>query len=195
MIIKLYRKFHRQKNEKTFRAKAIVGENISLIVNSESVNTGAKENIKIGNHGFVGGAFQALCGGKIEVGNNIYIGTGTYLQSKESIKIGDNVIISNNVLIVDNNNHPVSPEERMKMSQCENYMTDKLWTWEYADSSPIVIEDNVWIGKNAVIMKGVTVGKGSIIALGAIVTKDVPPYSIVAGNPAKVVKQLYKTEE
>jgi acetyltransferase-like isoleucine patch superfamily enzyme len=194
MIAKLYRKFRTKKNEKNFRAKSCVGENITLLCNSVSVNTGAKDNIKIGNHGFVGGVFQALCGGKIEVGNNIYIGTGTFLQAKESIKIGNNVIISNNVLIVDNNNHPVEPCMRLKMSQCDNYMTDELWTWKYAESAPIIIEDNVWIGKNAVIMKGVTVGKGSIVALGAIVTHDVPPYSVVAGNPAKVVKRLEETE-
>ena len=56
-------------------------------------------------------------------------------------------------------------------------------------------EDNVWLGRDCRIMKGVTVGKGSIVALGAIVTKDVPPYTVVAGNPAKVVKQLPSPED
>ena len=60
-------------------------------------------------------------------------------------------------------------------------------------AAPIVIEDNVWIGKRAAILKGVHIGKGSIIGLGAIVTKDVPPYCIVAGNPARIVKTLSKT--
>lgn len=195
MILKIYKKLCARKNDKIFRSKANIGENITLVSSSGSINTGPRENIKIGNHGFVGCTFQVMCGGKIEVGNNIYIGTGTVLQAKEFIKIGDNVIISNNVLIVDNNNHPTSPEERLKMSQCENYMADELWTWKYAQSSPIVIEDNVWIGKNAVVMKGVTIGKGSIVALGAIVTKDVPPYSVVAGNPAKIVKHLMEKED
>jgi maltose O-acetyltransferase len=56
--------------------------------------------------------------------------------------------------------------------------------------SPIVIEDNVWIAMDAKILKGVTVGKGSVIATSAVVTKDVPPFSIVAGIPAKVIKQV-----
>ena len=113
----------------------------------------------------------------------------------EKIEIGNDVIIANNVLLVDNNNHPTSPEERMKMSQCDDFLRDELWSWKYAESKPIVIDDNVWIGRDSRILKGVTVGKGSIVALGAIVTRDVPPYSVVAGNPAKVVKTLESLEE
>lgn len=148
----------------------------------------------IGNHGCCFGIFQALCNGKIRVGNNIYIGSGTHIQSKEKVIIGDNVIISNDVLICDNNNHPTSPEKRALLSECEDYMTDELWSWKYASSKPIVIEDNVWVGKNAVIMKGVTIGKGSIVGLGAIVTHSVPDYCVVAGNPATVVKKLKQGE-
>nr|WP_243425786.1 DapH/DapD/GlmU-related protein [Faecalicatena contorta] len=73
-------------------------------------------------------------------------------------------------------------------------MSSNLWTWEHAQSNPVIIEDNVWIGRDAVIMKGVTVGQGSIVALRAVVVDDVPPYSIVAGNPAKVVKRLNPNE-
>ena len=190
MIKKVLRKFLIKKREKSFRAHAIVGENVQFTTKTSCVNDGNKNNVVIGNHGYVGGVFQALCGGKITVGNNIYMGAGTVLQSKESITIGNDVIISNNVLIVDNNNHPTDPGARRRMSACDDYMTDELWTWKYAESRPIVIEDNVWIGKNVTIMKGVTVGEGSIIALGSVVTKDVPPYSIAAGNPARIVKQL-----
>ena len=71
MIIGLYRKLQAKKNEKSFRMKSCIGKNITLQGNLGSVNTGAKEYIKIGDHGFVGGIFQVLCGGKIEVGNNI----------------------------------------------------------------------------------------------------------------------------
>lgn len=179
---------------KRFQRKACVGYDVHWIGRVGCTNSGSKENVRIGNHGYIGGQFQALCGGKIVVGNNIYIGAGSIIQAKEQIEIGNNVIIANGVLLVDNNNHPTNPASRLEMSKCDNYMTDELWTWKDAKSKPIKIEDNVWIGKNATIMKGVTVGEGSIVALGAIVTRDVPPYTIVAGNPAVVVKQLPKPE-
>lgn len=153
-------------------------------------NTGEKANVCIGGHCTLGCLLQALYGGKIIIGQNTYIGPHTVLQSKESIVIGNDVIIANNVLILDNNNHPTDPAMRLRMSACDDFLEDELWSWKYAESEPVVIEDNVWIGRDCRIMKGVTVGKGSICALGAIVTKDVPPYTVVAGNPAKVVKQL-----
>lgn len=182
------------KKKKEFEKHAMIGRDIQFASSSGVTNSGAKDHIIIGNHGCLFGLLQALCGGKIQIGDNFYMGSGTVLQSKEQIVIGNNAIISNNVLIVDNNNHPIEPEKRMHMSQAENYMGSSLWSWEYSQSKPIVIEDNVWIGRDAVIMKGVTVGRGSIVALRAVVTHDVPPYSVVAGNPAKVVKQLNPNE-
>ncbi len=194
MIKGFLKKLIMQKKENEIRKKAIVGKNIQFATSSGVLNTGKRDNIVIGNHGCCFGIFQAMCSGKIIVGNNIYIGSGTYIQSKERVTIGDNVIISNNVLICDNNNHPTDPEERMLLSECENYMTNELWTWNYAHSKPIVIEENVWIGKNAVIMKGVTIGKGSIVGLGSVVTHDVPEYCVAVGNPARVVKKLKRGE-
>lgn len=195
MIKKLLKKVVVYRKKKRICKNAIVGNNIQFATSSGIVNTGCKENVKLGNHGCSFGIFQALCGGKISVGDNFFIGSNTYIQSKEKIEIGDNVIISDHVLIVDNNNHPTDYAMRLKMSQCDDYMTDELWTWKYADSKPIVIKDNVWIGKSAVIMKGVTIGKGSIVALGSIVTHDIPDYCIAAGNPAKVIKKLERENE
>ena len=73
---------------------------------------------------------------------------------------------------------------------CVNGFDGDAWRWKHSESKPIEIKDNVWIGEYSAILKGVTVGEGSIVASHAVVTKDVPPYSIVAGNPADVVKKL-----
>ena len=192
---KFLRKIKYNRKKKQFCQKVTVDANdFTFVPGAACHNTGSKENVVIGSHCTVGCLFQALYGGKITVGINTYIGGNTIIQSKELVSIGDSVIIANNVLIVDNNNHPVDPSERLRMSACDDFLHDELWSWKYAESKPIVIEDNVWIGRDARIMKGVTVGKGSIVALGAIVTKDVPPYTVVAGNPAKVVKQLSVSE-
>lgn len=194
-MVKILRKLRSNIAGKKLLRNACVGDDVHWIGKVGCMNNGKRENVRIGNHGYIGCQFQALCGGKITVGDNTFIGVGTTIQAKNLVEIGDNVIIANGVLIVDNNNHPTDPTSRLAMSACDDYMTDELWTWKYAESKPIKIENNVWIGKNATVMKGVTVGEGSIIALGAIVTRDVPAYTIVAGNPAAVVKQLSKPED
>ena len=78
------------------------------------------------------------------------------------------------------------------------YVNQNLFNGSYLDditsTGPIIIEDDVWIGSNSVILSGITIGRGAIIGAGSIVTKDIPKYSIVAGNPAKVLKQRF-TEE
>lgn len=191
MIHKFLRKIKlRQVNRKFLSKIKADKKELNILINARSVNTGPKENITIGKHCTIDCILRALFGGKIIIGDNNFISYRTEIQASELIKIGNNVIIANDVIISDNNNHPTNPKMRLKMSQCKDYINDELWTWKYADKSPVIIEDNVWIGRDARILKGVTIGEGSIVALGAVVTHDVPKYSVVAGNPARVVKTL-----
>ena len=88
-----------------------------------------------------------------------------------SIKIGNNVVISENCIIRDSDNHKINDNEISK---------------------PIIIEDDVWIGMNSTILKGVKIGKGAIVAAGSVVTRDVPQNVIVAGVPAKVIRKDIK---
>ena len=126
--------------------------------------------------------------GKVTIGHNTWIGNSEIISS-DSITIGNDVIISDDVIIMDNNNHPTSRSKRLEMCESGDYF-GPLWKWDQAASKPIIIDDNVWIGKRVIVMKGVNIGKGSIVAIGAVVTKDVRPGTIVAGNPAKEVKTL-----
>lgn len=121
---------------------------------------------------------------KVTIGNNSTVRYKTNIQAKQSITIGNNVIISYNVIITDNNSHPTDVESRNEMTNGDH--NGNLWSVEHAESSPVIIEDSVWIGRDVRVLKGVTIGKGSIVAAGAIVTKDVPPYSLCYGNPAQV---------
>lgn len=118
------------------------------------------------------------------------MGYRSLIGAMDSVTIGNDVIIASDVRIFDNNNHPTDPEQRKKMSQSDFY--GELWTWKYAEHKPIEIDDNVWIGEFSAILKGVHIGEGAIVASHSVVTKDVPPNCIVAGNPAKVVKKLTK---
>ena len=107
-------------------------------------------------------------------------------------------MVSNHVRIMDNNSHPTDPDMRMKMSLAGSVQADgrasPLWSETLAEHASVVIEDNVWIGEFAAVLKGVTVGRGAIVGSHCVVTKDVPPYSVVVGNPARVVKSLRKEE-
>ena len=149
-------------------------------------------SICLGKKCRVYGSLQTQGKGTITIGDHCCIYSRTVIGSVQEITIGDCVMISNHVHIYDNNNHPTDPEARHQL--CLEGFDGDGWKWKHADAAPIHIESDVWIGEYAAVMKGVTIGKGSIVAAHAVVTKDVPPYSIVAGNPAKVVKELSHNE-
>ena len=175
--------------KKLFIKACVTGKNFSCGPSSKCINkTGKKENIKIGNNCEIMAQLVAEGDASIVIGSHTTIRNHTRLFAVDKIEIGDYVIVSNNVIIYDNNNHPTSPERRMAMSKCGFY--GDLWHAKHSEHSPISIRDNVWIGERAVILKGVNVGKGAIVAMGAVVTKDVPDYAVVAGNPARIVKYV-----
>lgn len=115
--------------------------------------------------------FYADFGRNIHIGKNVFINSGCHFQDQGGIYIGDYALIGHNVVFA-TINHDTNPFDRHNIYK------------------PIRIGQRVWIGSNAVITQGVTVGDGAIIAAGAVVTKDVPAYSIVGGVPAKVIKKV-----
>lgn len=155
--------------------------------------SGDPKNIIVGENCVIGAHIKTGLKGKIQIGKNTYIGDLTRIGAVEKVSIGNYVMISNYVRILDNNNHPTDPKERYLMSTSGFY--NENWEWENSDHAPITIEDNVWIGEFSRICKGVRVGRGSIVAASAVVTKDVPEFTIVAGNPAKVVKHLKPVDD
>jgi maltose O-acetyltransferase len=160
----------------------------SMIVNPSKI----KDRIKIGDHSVVGGIVAISMNGRIEIGSFTYLNINTIISAAELVKIGNYVGIAQNVHIFDNNTHPVEPEARKQhriraAPGGEGYPTPTS-AWDVAEKKTIRIEDNVWIGMNSYVGKGVTIGEGAVVARNSVVTKDVPPYCIVAGNPAKIVK-------
>lgn len=121
----------------------------------------------------------------ISVGNDVFLGEGTHIQAAETtVDIGNKVMFGPNVSIVAGNHNT---------SLVGRFMKD-VKTKRPQDDLPVRIEDDVWIGYRAIIGNGVTVGRGSIVAMGAVVTKDVPPYCIAAGVPARVLKTRFDLE-
>lgn len=116
--------------------------------------------------------FYTDCGKNIIVGKNVFINSGCRFQDQGGIRIGDGALIGHNVVLA-TLNHDFAPEKRSNMHP-----------------APIIIGENVWIGANATVVPGVNIGDGAVIAAGAVVTKDVPARTVVAGVPAKVVKMI-----
>jgi len=116
-------------------------------------------------------------GAVLEVGANFGM-TGGTLCAAECIKIGNNVAVGANSTIIDTDFHPLDPAER-RLHPAE------------AHTAPIIIEDDVFIGMNCLILKGVRLGQGCVVGAGSVVTRDVPPKAIAAGNPARVVGAVH----
>lgn len=170
-----------------FRQLSDAGENLRVHPGS-ACYADKKGLIKIGHNCDIAGVLYSMDEGTIDIGDYTEIRENSFVGSVCSVKIGSFVLISNNVRIFDNNNHPTSPEARKQM--CKNGFYGEAWRWTYADRAPVVIEDNVWIGERSAVLKGVTIGEGSVIGCNSVVTHDIPPYSVAAGNPAVVVKML-----
>lgn len=120
--------------------------------------------------------FYTDFGKNITIGKDVFINSGCHFQDQGGITIGDGSLVGHNVVLA-TINHDLSP-----LKNRENH---------YA---PIVIEDHVWVGSNATILQGVTVGRWSVVAAGAVVTKDVPPFTVVGGVPAKVIRRVDQEE-
>lgn len=155
-----------------------------------------RKYLSVGSDCIVAGNFVfESSDGQVKIGDHSYIGGGTFI-SRSSIEIGDNVTIAWGGTFYDHDSHSLDYMKRRKDVDDElndirngrNFIANKDWT--DVNSKPIKICDDAWIGMNVIILKGVTIGEGAVVGAGSIVTKDVPAWTVVAGNPAKVVRLL-----
>ncbi len=109
----------------------------------------------------------------VTIGDNTSIGEYSHMWGQGGIFIGKNVLIAAHCCISSLNHNYSAP----------------IITFGGVIANPVVIEDDVWLGYNVVILPGVTIGQGSVIGAGSVVVKDIPPYSVAVGNPAKVIKK------
>lgn len=154
-----------------------------IIEDYAEVNCLAIQKIRIGNRVSIGkfaiirpsNSYGGEVGEGLKIGNNSNIGPYSYIGCSGYIEIGDNVMISPRVSIY-----------------AENHVfdrTDIVMKEQGVKKQFVKIEDDCWIAANSIILAGVTIGKGAVVSAGSVVTKDVPPYSVVAGVPARIIKQ------
>lgn len=130
----------------------------------------------------------AKSGASFSIGGNSAINGETMFSIANSVCIGSNVLISYECMFMDHDGHALDPA--LRAMDLPDLLAGRPKGWEFVKSAPICIEDYAWIGSRVIILKGVNVGRGAIVAAGAVVTKSVPPFTIVAGNPARTVGQV-----
>ena len=125
----------------------------------------------------------------ISIGKRSFI-NGSIIAAQR-IEIGDDVMIAWGVTIVDHNSHSISFSKRSE--DVINWRVGKK-DWSHVKITPVKISNKVWIGFNSIILKGITIGEGAVVGAGSVVTKDVPAWTIVAGNPARVIREIPENE-
>lgn len=145
------------------------------IINNKNLSLGENVQIQSGSYLHCGGLDWSDGRGFIDIGTNVFIGPQCILFGAGGIRIGDNTLIAPAVKI---------------MSHSHFYDKEGPIYAQGSSFQPITIKENVYIGTNASILPGVTINEGCIIGAGAVVTEDIPPYSLAVGVPAKVIRKL-----
>jgi len=128
-------------------------------------------------------------GGEVRIGSRTFIGRSN-LVCYRSVIIGDDVIMSWGITIVDHDSHSLDWEKR---EDDVRRWADGRKVWDHIARAPVKISNKVWIGFNVSVLKGVTIGEGAVIGACSVVTRDIPPYALAAGNPARVIRSLRAT--
>ena len=188
MLSRFVRNYRIKRAKRSFEANAMVGAGFKCSMNF-CVNSNQRTAIQIGENCTIGANLFCASKGKISIGDHTWIGGNSSISAAQGITIGSFCAISRDVEIRDNNSHPLDPTLRRK-----HLLDDSpgwgMENWYDSDMDQITIENDVWIGRRVLIMKGVHLGAGTVVAAGSIVTKSFPRLSVIAGNPAKLIKTL-----
>jgi len=198
LLLNFYRKYKFNKMMSKIKYNIDIDDSAVIMpsINFDFRNDIDKVRIVIGKDSMLGCNFIFESDeGLIKIGDRTFINGGTNLISRSKIEIGNDVTIGWGCYIYDHNSHSLDWQSRVHdiEQQRFDYISGKNFTvnkdWSNVKSKPIKICDKSWIGFDALILKGVTIGEGAIVGARSVVTKDVEPNSIMAGNPAVVIKK------
>lgn len=167
-----------------------IGSGTRITLAADLMNLGPKRGIKIGENCEIRADLRNYCvDSSIQIGNTCFIGEGSHLWCGREIVIGDHTLISHGVNIHDFDSHPQDPITRRE-EYARIFHDRKFPKNPHSKGERIQIGNDVWIGFNATILKGVTLGDGCIIGANSVITHDVPAGALVVGNPQRILSRL-----
>ena len=125
---------------------------------------------------------------KIEIADDVLVGGSTIIDCALSVIVERKVLISYSCIVADSDNHSIYPE--LRTNDLANWMNNRRHDWTHSEMAPVRICEGAWIGARSIILKGVTIGPGAVVGMGSVVTADVPARTIVAGNPARILREI-----
>ena len=153
---------------------------------------GANSRIEVGRGCLISGSLiTETPNSLVRIGDHSLVGGDTIVAAAQEIIVEADVLISYRCIITDSDNHSMRYSERKH--DVRDWMTGKH-DWSRVAMAPIRICRGAWIGAQCIVLKGITIGEGAVVGMGSVVTKDVAPYTIVAGNPARVIRELGEHE-
>ena len=176
-------------HEDLMRQRIVAGQ-FTRLFPTANVFAPSPEQIVIGDHCHILGEILAINPvARCVIGHHCSLGRDSRIWAQQSVTIGNFVLISHLVDIHDNNSHSLDWRDRRE-DALNVFERNRGLDTTKVDSAPIVIDDDVWIGAKSTILKGVHIGRGAVIAAASVVTADVPPFTLVAGNPAREIRRL-----
>lgn len=170
---------------------AEVGQGVVLHREASLQNPGRREQVRIGDFCHLRGELAVFGAGRIEIGHHSFLGPGSRIWSAERVRIGSHVLISHLVDIHDTNAHSLSWRDRQQETTAL-FEHGRVGDPTLPERRPVEIADHVWIGFKSSILKGVTIHEGAVVGAGSMVVEDVPPFTVVAGSPARIVRELQR---
>jgi len=184
MLAQLSSRLRRRRNHRNITC---CGQNTSLDGSIEIRVKGG--SISVGNGCLIQGALiTETNSSRIVIGSSVFVGGATIFDCVAKIRVEDDVLISYGCLILDSDNHSIRYSIRKK--DLADWKNGGAHDWSATVAKPILISKGAWIGARAIILKGVTIGEGAIIGAGSVVTRDVDAWTIVAGNPARLIREI-----
>lgn len=173
-----------------FSKGAVVGRDLRVTARAWCVNPGRPENIRLGESVVCRGLIRVerFHEGQVRVGDNVLLGDDSIISCAERVEIGAFTMLAHGVQVYDNDSHPLEAVQRER-----DYLiasTRMQGDRPGIGRAPVWIGDHCWIGTNGLVMKGVRIGPGSVVAAGSVVVSDLPPFTLAAGNPARVIRSL-----